>query len=80
MKNQSCTYHYEELKVTTGLLPNIGKQIINDGNTKNITSYTCQRFSADGIEDEVQLNLHDEIVEKQQYVKTYSSVNSQKNE
>ena len=27
MKNQSCTYHYEELKVTTGLLPNIGKEI-----------------------------------------------------
>ena len=78
MKNQLCTYHYEELKVTTGLLPNIGKQIRIDGNMKNITSYTCQRFSADGIEDEVQLNLHDETVEKQQYIKAKTSVNSQK--
>ena len=78
MKNPLCTYHYEELKVTTGLLPNIGKEINIDNKAKNISSYTYQRYCADGIEDEVQLNLHDETVEKQQYIKTKSLVNSQK--
>ena len=76
MKNPLCTYHYEELKVTTGLLPNIGKEINIDNKAKNISSYTYQRYSADGIEDEVQLNLYDEIVDKQQYIKAISSVNS----
>ena len=32
IKNNSCAFHYKELKVTTGLLPKIGKEVGN--NTK----------------------------------------------
>ena len=76
MKNPMCSFHYEELKVTTELLPNIGKQIDIDTKVKNISSYTYQRYSADGIQDEVQLNLHDEIIDKQGCIKAISSKNS----
>ena len=69
VKNPSCAFHYEELKVTTGLLPKFGKQAGVETNIhQNITSHTYPRYSADGIEDTVQLNLHDETVEKQQYL------------
>jgi len=69
VKNPSCAFHYEELKVTTGLLPKFGKQSdIASKVHKNITSYTYPRYSADGVQDTVQLNLHDETVEKQQYL------------
>ena len=69
MKTPVCTYHYEELKVTTGLLPNVRKEINMESKLKNISSYTYPRYSADGIIDEVQLNLHDDTVAKQQYLK-----------
>ena len=69
VKNPLCAFHYEELKVTTGLLPKLGKLAGNETKVhRNITSYTYPRYSADGIEDTVQLNLHDETVEKQQYL------------
>ena len=69
IKNPSCAFHYEELKVTTGLLPNFGKHAGNETKlNKNITSYTYPRYSADGIEDTVQLNLYDDTVDKQQCI------------
>ena len=67
VKNQLCAYHYEELKLTTGLLSKLGKE--SGMETKintNVTSYTYPRYSADGIEDTVQLNLHDKTIEKEQ--------------
>ena len=76
MKNPTCSYHYEELKVTTGFLPNIGKQIDIDTKSKNISSYRYQRYSADGIQDEVQLNIHDDTIDKEGYIQAISLKNS----
>ena len=74
--NPTCTFHYEELKVTTGLLPNIGKEINIGNQSTNISSYSYPRYLASGIEDDVQINLHDETVDKQEYVKAINSVNA----
>ena len=74
-----CSYHYEELKVTTGLLPNIGKEVnVKKKFNNNISSYTYSRCSADGMEDEVQLNLHDDTVDKQHELRKSDSYHSMK--
>ena len=76
MKNPACSYHYEELKVTTGLLPNIGKEINIETKRKNISSYTYPRYLANGVENDVQIHLHDETIDKQQYIKAVNLVNA----
>ena len=79
MKNYVCTYHYEEWKVTTGISLNIGIEVdVEKKLNNNISSYTYSHFSADGIEDEVQLNLHDDAVDKQHELHRLNSDHSMK--
>ena len=64
MKHPACTYHYNQLKVTTGLLPDINENERTDGKiNSNISTYAFTHYSADGEDDTVHVNFHDNYYE-----------------
>ena len=65
--SKQCCYFYNEKKVLTGQLLDKSELISVCKNPSiNTTSYSCSRFSANGIEDSLQINYKDETADRRQ--------------
>ena len=64
-KNERCYFLSEQNDVSTGLLPDTSSSCnIQNDPKKSVSSYRFKRVSADGILDNVQLDLKDDTTEK----------------
>ena len=76
MRHPSCTYHYNQLKVTTGLLPDINENERTDGKiNSNTSTYAFTHYSADGEDDTVHMNVHDNCYEVRRQIQNTNSDN-----
>jgi len=76
-KNQRCYYLSEQDDVSTGLLPDTSSSCnLKNDNLKSVFSYRFKRYSADGIVDNVQLDLQDDTTDKRGTTLNMNSTNT----
>ena len=63
--NKYCSFSNNQKKVLTGqLLDNYEAPVVSNKQHHMIISYGCKRFSVNGTNDTIQINLKDDTVER----------------